>query len=160
MATPFPFASGDVLTAANLNGTADVPRVLVRNSANQSLTVSSYTALTFDDEIYDTHGMHSTTTNTNRLTVPAGWGGYYHVWASALTTVANQFGSLFKNGSVLVYGLGGTYTDRVGVFAVVSLNVGDYLDFRIYSGGGGSAWGHTSLGGYTPQFGAIWVAPS
>lgn len=46
---------------------------LVINSTN--LTAQNYTggaAITFDSEVYDTDAIHSTSSNTSRLTVPAG----------------------------------------------------------------------------------------
>ena len=50
----------------NPSGTSIGARVY--NSAAQSITTSSATALTFDTERYDTDTIHSTSVNTSRLT--------------------------------------------------------------------------------------------
>ena len=58
----------------DLTGTAKntgQPRVYVDNSANQSISDSVVTALSFDTELFDVGAMHSTVTNTSRITVPA-----------------------------------------------------------------------------------------
>src|SRR4029453_15505779 len=44
---------------------------------------NAHAAVAFDSETYDTDGFHSTSTNTTRLTVPAGLDGYYLVGGGA-----------------------------------------------------------------------------
>lgn len=86
---PKTWSVGDVLTAADLNtyvrdnakwlGT-DKPRCRARNSANIAHTTSgNYQALTFGSERVDVGAMHDTSTNTGRLTVPTGGGGFYAI---------------------------------------------------------------------------------
>ena len=59
---------------------ADPPHCRVYNSANISIPNNTLTALTFDSERVDTDTMHSTVTNTGRITMTtAGW---YDVGAS------------------------------------------------------------------------------
>ena len=53
------------------------------NSATQSVPASTFTVLTFDSEDYDVGGLHSTVTNTSRLTVPSGGDGLYLITASS-----------------------------------------------------------------------------
>lgn len=53
--------------------------VRTKRTADQTLSNNTITALTWDDETYDTQAMHSTVSNTNRLTVPSGWDGLWHV---------------------------------------------------------------------------------
>jgi hypothetical protein len=52
-------------------------RVLVYNSTTTSLTAGAFPTLSWDSEVYDTDGFHSTVTNPSRLTAPAN--GYYRV---------------------------------------------------------------------------------
>ena len=53
---------------------ADPPHCRVYNSANISIPNNTLTALTFDSERVDTDTMHSTVTNTGRITMTtAGW---------------------------------------------------------------------------------------
>lgn len=46
----------------------DMPRALLFHSANQTLTDTVATTLSFDGESYMRDGMHSTTTNNSRIT--------------------------------------------------------------------------------------------
>lgn len=158
MSTPFPFASGEVLTAANLNATADVPRVFVRNSSDQSMTGASYNIVSFNAEVYDTHGMHDNATNNSRLTIPTGWGGYYLLIASGVVTTGTFSIVFFKNGTLHTYA---DYCNNHGAgSAIIPASAGDYFEWRGYASTNLSLYGYTSLGGNTPQFSAIWVAPS
>ena len=157
--------NGDINTTGNLrvNGktVTDAPRVLVTDSNGQTLSAPSYNVINFDSETYDTHGMHDTSTNNSRLTAPTGWAGYYWVWAEGVCTANSQFGSIFKNGGATpyIYGMGGTGSDRPSVMGLIPLNATDYVEFYVYSAGGGNIYGGISLGGNSPAFGAIWVAP-
>lgn len=51
--------------------------VKVYNSGNLTSTTATWLLLTYDTEVDDTDGFHSTVTNTGRLTVPTGMGGVY-----------------------------------------------------------------------------------
>jgi len=53
--------------------------VSCRKVANQAIPTATYTAVTFDSELFDTDNMHDTVTNTHRLT--ANKAGYYMVIA-------------------------------------------------------------------------------
>jgi len=54
--------------------------VRVRKSATQSIPNATDTVITFDTETYDTDAYHDNTTNSSRLTVPAGKAGYYSIY--------------------------------------------------------------------------------
>lgn len=157
MTSPFPFASGDVLTAANLNATADVPRVLVRNSTSQTMTGLSYNTVGFNAEVYDTHGMHDNATNNSRLTVPTGWDGYYLLIASGVVSTGTFSIVFHKNGTLYTYA---DYCNNHGAGStILSASAGDYFEWKGYASTGLSLYGYGSLGGYTPQFSAVWIAP-
>lgn len=76
-ATPRTFVTGEVVTATilnqdirdNMTTVGNPPRMKTRRSGTQSLTNNVITALTWDQEFYDTDTMHSTATNTQRGTV-------------------------------------------------------------------------------------------
>jgi len=53
------------------------PAAHVTKSDTTALSTSTWTSLTFDTETADDHAMHSTVTNTSRLTVPTGGDGWY-----------------------------------------------------------------------------------
>lgn len=50
-------------------------------TANQTVATATDTSILFDGEHYDTDGFHSTSVNTERITIPAGKSGYYAISA-------------------------------------------------------------------------------
>lgn len=54
--------------------------VYLTKSASQSIPITTYTAITWDTESFDTDAFHSTTTNTSRITIPSGLAGYYSIY--------------------------------------------------------------------------------
>ena len=145
MATPFPFSAGAVLTAANLNATADVPRVLAYRATDQALSTSAYNTILFDAEAYDTHGMHSTVTNTSRLTVPTGWGGYYLLTAGGAINAGILSVTFLLTGTRYFYS--GQLATVGGGSALVAASAGDYLEWSGYSVSATTIYGSSSLGG-------------
>lgn len=71
--------AGGIIYASDINralrGGPERPLVILRNTVTQSVANNSVaTALTWDTEVEDTHGWHSTTSNTSRITpTVAGW---------------------------------------------------------------------------------------
>lgn len=91
------WASGDTLTAADMNtyvrdngrwmsgnATGGSPNCRVYNSTTFNVAGSTDTNVTFDSERYDDGGMHSTSTNTDRITVPSGGDGIYLVFGTVI----------------------------------------------------------------------------
>ena len=111
---PTTYTVGQVLTAANVNtylrdnsnyvaGT-DKPHCRVFNSAAQSPTNSTPTALTFDSERVAVGSLHSTASSTTRITGPTGGGGWWAVggtvaWAANATGVRQMYARV--NGSAI-----------------------------------------------------------
>lgn len=114
--------------------------VLCTKSASQSISNATWTAITYDTEVYDTDNFHSTSSNTSRLTVPTGLGGYYLItwgmtasngdvaqncklyvnttdWGSFYFAKNNANGLAVSNGSV-----------------IINLSAGDYIEQQVYSG--------------------------
>lgn len=157
MATPFPFSAGQVLTAANLNATADVPRVLAYRNADLTITSLSYNTITFDAEAYDTHGMHSTVTNTSRLTIPTGWGGYYLLTAGGALNTGTMSITFLVNG--IRFGYSGQLGTVGGGSFLIPATAGAYLEWSGYSISATTLYGSVSIGGYASSLSAVWVAP-
>ena len=72
-------------------------------TGTQTITNNTQTAITWNSENFDTDGFHSTSTNTSRITIPAGKAGKYLI--SGLievsnTTTGNWQLSIYKNGSI------------------------------------------------------------
>jgi hypothetical protein len=72
---------------------------------DQSINSSTWTALTFTVEDFDTDGFHDNSSNTSRITIPSGKGGKYSITANADFTAAGTGGTfrairLYKNGAL------------------------------------------------------------
>lgn len=87
-----------------------VPHCLVTRSEALDPTPDEWVPVTWDVEGVDTHAMHSTSSNTHRITIPAGGAGRYRVGAnigfltSVLTPGDNGFYGvrILYNGSTVV----------------------------------------------------------
>lgn len=119
----------------------------VYNSANQSIPNNTTTILLFDSELYDTDSIHSTSTNTSRLTVPSGVTKvrlFMHSVFTANVTGYRQV-SLRKNGAAVN---GCSYSTGFGNAAIettvplVSNRLlvagGDYFETAVYQNSGGA----------------------
>ncbi len=143
--------------------------VMATSVLNTSLTTATFTQMLFATEEYDTSGMHSTVTNTGRLTVPAGEDGLYLVHASVVITPAGGgFGlQVRKNGAgSTAPSLQGAVANFTSVTAnlaatceitgLIRLAAADYLElYAIQNSGGALAlMGSTQ----THRFGALWLS--
>jgi hypothetical protein len=107
--------------------------------ANDTLT-----AVTFDTETFDTDGYHSTVTDTSRVTIPTGKGGYYLLSSS---TYWDSNSSGFRriryriNGSTSAlntYTPGTSNANSTQNHTVVNLAAGDYVEMLVSQNSGGS----------------------
>jgi hypothetical protein len=128
---------GDVFTASSQ------PTAYVYNDASQAIATATVTALTFDSEYEDPDGMHSTTTNTDRITVAVT--GLYDI-AGNITWAANATGIrmawISPNGDT---------SNRVSLWRLnadgglnsfplsgkIRLTAGDYIQIYVYQDSGG-----------------------
>lgn len=163
------FVAATTLTAAALNDCFNPPRCRVSNSAAISHTTSGTAqVLTFDTELLDSGGMHSTSVNTGRITVPTGGGGMYVISATA-SFAANATG--FRSLQIRVNGVttiaqqmpmcvttAATQT-HVNVSTMYPLAAGDYLEVLANQNSGG-ALNINANSDWSPTFMACWVAVS
>lgn len=114
-------------------------------STNQSINTATYTAITFDSENFDTDNYHSTSSNTSRITIPAGLGGKYLITFTAGFT-ANATGirgsALYKNGvqTHITFQLSAS-SAADHFFAgsqIMNLSAGDYVEIFLYQSSGGA----------------------
>jgi hypothetical protein len=136
-----------VLTAGSLRAAA-LPQGFIGarayNSAVQSITDNTSTALTFDSEEFDSDTFHSTSSNTSRMTIPAGLGGKYILTASAYFSGFDADGTRLmffkKNGSELRgesrIGPASNSGQTPNPTVVVDLNAGDYVEVWVYQNSG------------------------
>lgn len=116
--------------------------VALTKSVAQAIPATTYTAITFDTEDFDTDGFHSTSSNTSRITIPSGKAGYYLVTVNTSSTSGSQafVHTINKNGSIWkqsFFGLGtaGGYAASTLV-VVMNLAVADYIESSVYATGG------------------------
>jgi hypothetical protein len=126
------------------------------NSSTTVIPNNTYTTITFDGELIDTDGFHSTVTNTGRITIPTGLGGKYAITFNALidpnatglrqTRILKNGGGLYQTGEIV--GVAGAYLYQNGAF-VTSLADGDYIEFQVLQTSGGNL-GYYARAGETP----------
>lgn len=140
------------------------PMCRVYHNTSQSVATATWTSLAFNSERYDVGTMHSTSTNTSRITIPSGGDGVYSIGGSMQ----------FANGSstgVRVAGIllnGATYLQTNGFNSVTSdatsvvvqcdykLAAGDYIQLQAYQTSGGLL-NVFSNANYSPEFWCHWV---
>jgi hypothetical protein len=119
--------------------------VSLSKNASQSVANGVYTALTFQVELFDTDGFHSTSSNTERITIPAGKGGYYLIVGQvSMTGTGNltnvrRIPEITKNGTTNLKSadspIGQDYPQGI-VLAIANLIATDYITLRVYNGTG------------------------
>lgn len=115
----------------------------VYNSAAFSHNSSgNYLAVTFDSERFDTDALHSTSSNTSRLTAPVA--GYYHIGFSGEwdgNTTGRRFFTLIINGTTHITEIQLVNTDgsaRGAPTGFYFLNAGDYVEIYGWQDSGGT----------------------
>ena len=112
------------------------------SSSAQTLTTGVETAITFNDETFDTDSFHSTVTNTTRITIPSGKGGYYQI-TGLLSYVGNSSGQrdfyIRLNGTTVIAnavisGQGSTVVGQ-NISDLRNLTAGDYIELIGYQDG-------------------------
>lgn len=168
--TPKTWTAGEIVTAANMNQQvrdnisflANPPACRVYNNANISTTSgASALALTFNSERYDTDGMHSTSVNTDRITINTA--GLYVITADvwfASNATGRRAAFVNLNGIVTITGLvisatNGDDTD-MNLATTYKLAAGDYLQVLVQQNSGG-ALNVRGVGNVSPEFSATWV---
>jgi hypothetical protein len=159
-----PQGDGNVLHFLNGNlayTTPTAPTVSacrVRNSGSQSIPNNTSTALTFDTEDYDNDTIHSTISNTSRLTCRTA-GKYYVVGAIlwAANAVNQRTLQIRSNGSTIrgqtddIPNASSTHAQQVA--GIVDMIVGDYVELVAYQNSG-SPVSSTPGSNYAPFFAA------
>lgn len=113
-------------------------------SANQSISGSTQTLITFDTELYDTNSYHSTSSNTSRITIPTT--GKYRLFLKIDYAAGSTAGSrdvyIKKNGSNFAYFYGYaanvSHTPTIVGALAVNATAGDYYELNAYQGSTGS----------------------
>ena len=127
----------------NLDG-GGLPRAKARLTANQSVATSTHTAINFATNIFDQGGVHSTTVNTSRFTVPVGGAGLWQFQATLLlASVACTYNiRIIKNGTLVISAVSGVQTTAAQIqVPIVTTDVtadGDYYEVDYWQNSGGA----------------------
>lgn len=132
-------------------------------NTNQLISNATYTVLNYNSETYDTDGFHSTSTNTGRMTIPAGLAGYYLLITQAVfdpNATGQRASKIQKNGADVSVGRKlAAYSSTVELTLVGSdiiyLAEGDYVEHLVYQSSGGNlymAQDSTTFTGFTIQY--------
>ena len=109
-------------------------------SANQSTGAAAWVGITFNGEDWDTDSFHDNSTNTSRITIPAGKGGKY-IFNATITWAASSTGAraidFYKNGSPFnkisdFRGAIATYELTATISLMVSAVATDYFEIFTY----------------------------
>ena len=143
--------------------------VMATSVLNTSLTTATWTQMLFASEEYDTASLHSTVTNTGRLTIPAGEDGLYLIHASAVITPAGggfglqvrkngagSTGPSLQNAVANFSSLTANFTATCEITGLIRLAAADYLELYALQNSGGAL----ALAGSTQahRFGALWMS--
>lgn len=157
-----PAAWGDVIRDDLEWLARNKPHAAVFNSAAQSIPDSTHTALTFDSEHVDVGGMHSTSSNTSRLTIPSGADGWYDVGGCVEFAAVNTTGirevELRLNGLSLIaiqQVTAANIVQQVTVNRKSQLVAGDYIELTVFQSSGGALNVNASAL-YSPEFWIEW----
>lgn len=140
------------------------PHCRVYNNAAVSIPDATRTAITFNSERVDVGGMHSTVSNTSRITIPSGADGWYSIggcieFASVNTTGIRE-GDILLNGSTLIaiqQVPGFVQVQQCNPSCYYQLVAGDYVELTAFQSSGG-ALNVDASSAYSPEFWATWVA--
>ena len=157
-------SAGAAVTVAALV-TADLPssiRCRAYNNANISINNATTTAITLNSERWDTDTMHSTSSNTSRLTATTA--GLYVITASvdfAANATGVRSAQLQVNGATVI-ALSTIASAGAGNDTVISLattyylNATDYVEMLAFQNSGG-ALNVVSGANYSPELSAVWI---
>ena len=117
-----------------------IPSARVHNSVEVKVPNTTNTVIPFDTEILDTDNIHSTASNTGRLTCKTA--GLYHIYGHAIWT-SNASGirvlNILLNGSTLLVTVRHTVSGPTNYMIIDTeypLTVNDYVEFVVYQTSG------------------------
>jgi hypothetical protein len=146
--------------------TINKPGVLLTKSAAQSISNTTWTLVSWDQEQYDTDTMHDNTTNNTRITIKTA-GVYLFTfsgeWAVNSTGVRLAAFSV-NSGQRIVQSLSPATSDSRGAFnlsMIRKLAVNDYVEVSVYQNSGGNLnLVHTNPPESQTQFAAQMIGPA
>lgn len=147
----------------NLTAVAQPPSCRLYHTANQTITHDTYTALVFDSERWDSHGMHSTASNTSRIVVSEPglymFGGHVS-WD--YTTTNGRLLALRMNGfggielARCANSTNGGYNSQT-ICCTAYCYAGDYVELVVYQNAGANRV-ISAVAKYSPEFWCVKVS--
>jgi hypothetical protein len=138
------------------SGVATTNSVCAYNSADISIANNSETVLTFDSERWDTNSLHSTASNTSRLTAPID--GVYAISVNLefdTNNTGNRYFVVKLNGATYlaapaINATGGGLNTGMSFVRQYKLTAGDYIEVYVFQNSGGSL-NIKAIGNRTPE---------
>jgi hypothetical protein len=135
--------------ATPASGTPSFVGAKATANASTSLPNSTWTAIAFQTEDFDTDSFHSTVTNNTRITIPSGKAGkYLFIGTGGLNSTTGgatgrRFLSLYKNGSQIVstqveFTATAAAVMQLQTTAILDLIATDYIEVFIFQSSGGT----------------------
>jgi hypothetical protein len=115
----------------------------VVSTTNQVVSTATWTAISWNDERFDTDAFHSNVTNNSRFTIPAGKAGKYQV-SGIIGNDSNATGvryiNIRKNGADYAATLFPANANEPSmiVSCIMNLAVSDYIEIFVYQNSGGN----------------------
>jgi len=137
-------AATGVAWATAAAGTPTFAGCVLMNSGSITLSNATTTTLTFDTESLDTDAFHSTSSNTSRITIPAGKAGKYLILGTVrydANSSGRRISTILKNGTVLYeYESASPGSSDLSLVhsSIVNLAVGDYVELTGWQNSGGN----------------------
>ena len=128
-----------------LSGASSFLGCSLARSADLTVPNNTETTVGWDTETFDIGGFHSTSSNTSRITIPSGKGGYYRVSGFVglfeTPTVANSSSLRVKKNGTLVYQLQETaqLQKQLAFSFIISLAATDYVEMFAFQNTGGTS---------------------
>lgn len=153
--------------ADNITFLANPPACRVNRTTDQSINDSSGTIVLFTAERFDTASMHSTVSNTGRITFPVA--GIYLVEFNGLLQAAADYSEIWF--MIRLNGATDIARQMIGTVADSTSNIGlslstlykfaanDYVEVLVFHDNSANAARNVlgSIGNYGAEFSAVWV---
>lgn len=137
--------SGGIPSWATASSTPTFVGCSVYLSGAVTIANGTETTINWDAEHYDTDSIHSTSSNTSRLTVPTGKGGKWLMVAHCEFGDGGSAGymsvNVYKNGDLLNYNYmyrQASYASALNTSNIYDLAAGDYIELKFTQNSGGN----------------------
>lgn len=139
------------------------PACRAYNSGAFDPATSSWVSITLDSERFDTDAMHSTSTNTSRITIPTGGDGLYLIGGNIQLDTSGLGGEadyglrILLNGATVIAEMQNEENNNIDVAMSIStlysLSATDYIELQVYTEEDINVLASSN---FSPEFWAVW----